>query len=39
MKIVVFGASGRTGLQVVEQALAAGHQVTAFVRTPSKIGI
>lgn len=39
MKIVVFGASGRTGIQVVEQALAAGHLVTAFARSPSKIGI
>ena len=39
MKIVIFGASGRTGYQVVEQALEAGHYVTAFVRTPSKIGI
>jgi putative NADH-flavin reductase len=39
MKIVVFGASGRTGLQVVEQALATGHQVTAFGRTLYKIGI
>jgi len=39
MKIVVFGASGGTGLKVVEQALEAGHTVTAFVRTPSKITI
>lgn len=34
MKIVVFGASGPTGRQVVSQALAAGHEVTAFVRNP-----
>jgi putative NADH-flavin reductase len=39
MKIVVFGASGRTGVHIVEQALAAGHEVTAFVRTPSKLTI
>jgi len=39
MKIVVFGASGGTGLKVVEQALQAGHMVTAFVRTPSKMEI
>src|SRR5688500_14191794 len=39
MKIVVFGASGGTGLKVVEQALEAGHIVTAFVRTPSQITI
>jgi putative NADH-flavin reductase len=37
MKIVVFGASGGTGIKVVEQALEAGHSVTAFLRTPSKI--
>ena len=39
MKIVVFGASGGTGLKVVEQALEAGHTVTAFVRTPSRISL
>jgi putative NADH-flavin reductase len=35
MKILVFGASRGLGLQVVEQALQAGHTVTAFVRDPS----
>ena len=39
MKIVVFGASRGTGLKVVEQALEAGHNVTAFVRTPSSVNI
>jgi putative NADH-flavin reductase len=39
MKIIVFGASGGTGLEVVEQALEAGHIVTAFVRMPSKMNI
>ena len=39
MKVVVFGASGKTGVHVVEQALAAGHDVTAFVRTPAKLTI
>ena len=39
MKIVVFGASGRMGIKVVERALEAGHNVTAFLRTPSKIAI
>ncbi|KAL9969697.1 hypothetical protein ACROYT_G021948 [Oculina patagonica] len=33
-KLVVFGASGRTGHQVVQQALAKGHSVTAVVRSP-----
>ncbi|HEY1642388.1 MAG TPA: NAD(P)H-binding protein [Streptosporangiaceae bacterium] len=32
MKITVFGATGRIGAQVVEQALASGHKVTAVVR-------
>lgn len=39
MKVVVFGASGRTGRHVVEQALAAGHEVVAFVRDPAKLGV
>lgn len=34
MKILIFGASGLTGLQLTQQALEKGHQVTAFVRTP-----
>ena len=37
MKLLVLGANGRTGRLVVEQALAAGHTVTAFVRDPSKL--
>ncbi|QFU86122.1 NAD(P)-dependent oxidoreductase [Amycolatopsis sp. YIM 10] len=37
MKITLFGATGATGQHVVEQALAAGHQVTAVVRDPSKL--
>ena len=32
MKVVVFGAAGRTGRLVVEQALEKRHSVTAFVR-------
>lgn len=39
MKLAVFGASGRTGRPLVEQALASGHEVTAFVRDPSKLGM
>jgi putative NADH-flavin reductase len=34
-KLVVFGASGATGRPIVEQAVAAGHEVTAFVRDPA----
>ena len=32
MKVLVIGAAGRTGRAVVKQAVAAGHEVTAFVR-------
>lgn len=38
MKVVVFGATGRTGRLLVEGALARGHDVTAFVRAPNKLG-
>jgi putative NADH-flavin reductase len=38
MKLAIFGASGATGKQIIEQALAAGNQVAAFARNPSKIG-
>ncbi len=37
MRVAIFGASGRTGRHVVEQALAAGHEVTAFVRDPARL--
>lgn len=37
MKLVVFGATGGTGRHLVEQALAAGHEVTAFARDPSAV--
>lgn len=33
LRLLVFGAGGRTGREVVLQALEAGHSVTAFVRT------
>lgn len=39
MKIIVFGATGGTGQFVVQQALEEGFEVTAFVRTPSKLKI
>jgi len=37
MNLVILGATGRTGRLVVEQALAAGHTVTALVRSPEKL--
>ncbi|MBX2803158.1 MAG: SDR family oxidoreductase [Myxococcales bacterium] len=36
-KLLVFGATGGTGKQIVDQALAAGHEVTAVVRDASKM--
>src|SRR5438876_4859730 len=37
MKLFVIGATGRTGLEIVQQAPARGHHVTAFVRSPESI--
>jgi putative NADH-flavin reductase len=37
MKVAVFGATGPTGQLIVENALAAGHHVTAVARTPGKL--
>lgn len=37
MKLTIFGATGRAGQHLVEQALARGHQVTAFARSPQKL--
>jgi putative NADH-flavin reductase len=39
MNILIFGASGRTGRELVRQALAHGVAVTAFVRDPAKFDI
>lgn len=39
MKLIVFGASRGVGFKVVEQALQAGHTVTAFVRSPGAFGL
>ncbi|PSL46372.1 putative NADH-flavin reductase [Chitinophaga niastensis] len=35
MKLLIFGATGGTGRQLVEQALMQGHTVTAFARNPA----
>ena len=37
MKLFVIGASGRTGREIVQQALERGHYVTAFVRSPESM--
>ena len=37
MKLTVFGSTGSTGKQIVWQALAAGHEVTAVARRPDAV--
>ncbi len=37
MKLLVFGATGGTGRALLDQGLAQGHQVTAFVRNPAAL--
>ena len=37
MKLFVIGATGRTGEEIVQQALARGRHVTAFVRSPGTV--
>jgi putative NADH-flavin reductase len=39
MKMLVIGATGGTGRCVVENALQAGHEVTALARSPQKIAL
>src|SRR5258708_1827407 len=37
MKLLVLGATGGTGLEIVSQAIERGHSVTAFVRAPDSL--
>jgi putative NADH-flavin reductase len=37
MRLLILGANGKTGTQLVDLALARGHEVTAFVRSPAKV--
>jgi putative NADH-flavin reductase len=39
MKLTIFGATGATGTCLTEQALAAGHEVTAVVRDPARLAV
>jgi len=39
MKLFVLGATGHTGLHIVDIALSRSHEVTAFARSPEKIAI
>lgn len=37
MKILIFGAAGKTGRELVKQALEQGHEVSAFVRNVPRV--
>lgn len=39
MKSAIFGATGKTGIEIVKQALEQEHTVTAFVRDPTRLAI
>lgn len=39
MKILLIGGTGKTGKQIIKQALEGGHDVTALVRNPKKLTI
>src|SRR2546429_5285659 len=38
MRLFILGATGGTGRALIDQALERGHRVTAFVRSPQKLG-
>lgn len=38
-KLLILGATGGTGQQLLTQALEAGHQVTVFARSPEKVAV
>jgi putative NADH-flavin reductase len=37
MKLAIFGATGKTGVEVIKQALNHGHEVTVMVRDPKRL--
>lgn len=39
MRLLIVGATGGTGRELVQQALERGHEVTAFVRNPARLPI
>ena len=39
MKLLICGATGRTGRELIKQSLERGHLPTAFVRSPEKLNI
>ena len=39
MRVLVLGATGGSGIEIVRQAIARGHEVTAFVRSPERLRV
>lgn len=39
MKLLIIGGTGKTGIQLIKQALEQGHEVTALARNPDKLKI
>ncbi len=39
MNIIIFGATGRTGKELLNQSLEQGHKVTAYARNPENISL
>ena len=37
MKILLLGATGRTGIQIIEEAMERGHSISAIARDPAKL--
>ena len=37
MKILLLGATGRTGKQIIEEAIKRGHKISAIARDPEKL--
>jgi uncharacterized protein YbjT (DUF2867 family) len=38
VRFAVLGATGLTGMEIVKQSLAAGHEITAVARNPAGLG-
>lgn len=38
MQLLIFGASGQTGIELVKQAIDHEASISVFVRTPEKLG-
>ena len=39
MNILIIGATGKTGRQLIKQGLESGHEITALVRNPNKLRV